>query len=271
MFDMDYGKEHSKNPIHAEIFKVRSYEIDSRGQASIQSVCRYLGEIAGIHAEKLGASVGILRSKKLTWVLSRLHVRIKKYPHWEEPVKIETWPSGRKNLYAIRDFIISVREEHIGAATTSWMVVNLDKKRPVSLPEFIVQIPIPDRPRAVDDPFDKLPALETADYIRPFHVRLSDLDINQHVNFVNYIEWAVEAVPAETWNHFRLEELEISYRAESRYGDRIISEAQETVLENRRIYLHRLRKEKDDKEAAVLRTSWSRRQSGFIQKHKGGD
>ncbi|MBN1271836.1 MAG: hypothetical protein JXB26_06140 [Candidatus Aminicenantes bacterium] len=255
---MTNQKKHSLEPVRVEDFCVRSYEIDSRGQVSIQSLCRYLGEIAGNHAEKLGASVGILRSKNLTWVLSRLHVRMKKYPYWGKSLTIETWPSGRENLYALRDFLIFSQEELIGTATTSWMVIDLARKKPVLLPEFVTAIPIPERPRAIDDPFEKLPGLKTIHSSRSFNVRLSDLDINQHVNFVNYIEWGVETVPTETWKDFRLEELEISYRAESRFGDRIISEAQEIDQQKRRIYLHRLQKEQDHRETAVLRTAWTR-------------
>ena len=242
--------------IHVEVFKVRSYEIDSRGQTSIQSICRYLGEIAGNHATELGASVGDLRSKGLTWVLSRLHVRMKNYPYWGESIRIETWPSGRENLFALRDFLIYIQEELIGAATTSWMVIDLARKKPTALPDFIMRIPIPERPRAIDDPFEKLPGLDVVTLSKAFNVRLSDLDTNQHVNFVNYIEWALETVPSETWKNFKLEGLEVSYRAESKFGDRIISEAQEIDQKNQRIYIHCLRKETDNTEAAVLKTVW---------------
>lgn len=251
----DHKYKEEKN-IHSDNFKIRSYEIDPRGRASIQSVCRYLGETAGNHATELGASVGVLRSKGLTWVLSRLHIQMKKYPNWGETIRLETWPSGRETFFALRDFLIYKKEERIGAATTSWMVIDLVRKKPVSLPDFIINISIPERPRAIDDPFEKLPGLDEVTSSKAFNVRLSDLDTNQHVNFVNYIEWAVEAVPAETWKDFKLEGLEVSYRAESRYGDRIISAAQEIKQEERRIYLHRLRKEKDRKETAVLKTDW---------------
>jgi medium-chain acyl-[acyl-carrier-protein] hydrolase len=242
--------------IRKENFKVRSYEINSRGQASIQSICRYLGEIAGNHANELGASVGVLRSKGLTWVLSRLHVQMKKYPLWGDTIRIETWPSGQKNYFALRDFLIYDRDELIGSATTSWMVIDLVKKKPVVLPDFIIRIPIPGRSRALDDSFEKLPVPDEITSCKAFNVRLSDLDTNQHVNFVNYIEWAIETVPAETWRDFRLEGLEVSYRAESRYGDRIISEAQEIKQDDRQIYLHCLHKEKDYLETAVLKTDW---------------
>jgi len=244
--------------IRTEDYYVRSYETDFRGKVSIQSVCRYLGEIAGNHAAELGASVETLWSKKLSWVLSRLHLHMQKYPRWREAVRIETWPSGREHLYALRDFrIFSGQGVLIGRATTSWMVLDLTRKKPVSLPDFVTKIPVPDIPRALDDPFQKMPKLENVDISQTFNVRLSDLDINQHVNFVNYIEWAVETVPAETRKDFRLEELEISYRAESKYGDRIISEVKQIEHESRQVYLHLLRKEADDKEAAVLRTDWS--------------
>jgi acyl-ACP thioesterase len=83
---------------------------------------------------------------------------------------------------------------------------------------------------------------------------LSDLDLNQHVNFVNYVEWAEETAPAKTWKDFRLEEIETSYRAESKYGDRILSQIQHQIQDRQLVYLHRLHKEANNREVAVLRS-----------------
>ena len=234
-------------------FRVRSYEMDAKGRASVQTICNYLQEIAGEHAAELGVSVQSLFKQNLTWVLSRLHLKIEHYPHWGDQVNIETWPSGAQGLHATREFILTDNAgTQIGVATTSWMILDLIKKRPVVIPEHIDQKLISNQVRAIEDPFDRLPQLARVDHEKQFNVRYSDLDINQHVNNVNYIEWAIEAVPPELYTSGVISGIEISFRAESRYGDRIISQSQ--VLDGQ--CLHKLIRDSDQREVAIVRSYW---------------
>jgi len=240
-------------------YTVRSYEIDSFGKVSVMGICNYLQDIAGSHAARLGVSVEDLFLRKMTWVLSRLHIRVYKYPLWKEEIRIETWPSGVHGRFALRDFqIFDKNDTLIGDATTSWMLINFNTNKPISMPDFITNIKIPDRNRAIADPFEKIPVLEKENVVKNFNVRLSDLDINQHVNNVNYIEWAVETIPLTIWQKYRLSELEISFRAESNYGDRIVSQTQHIENDTRQIFLHRLLRESDQREVAVLKTRWKK-------------
>ena len=245
------------NNIRKEQFQIRSYEIDPSGKVTIQSICNYLQEIASNHAYELGVSVHTLFKQKLTWVLSRLHLQMKAYLKWSEKITIETWPSGVNGLFAIRDFhIFSEQNELIGKATTSWMMLDLKKNRPITMPDFIQDIKLPDRPRAIDDKFKKLEIPHNYDFNKTFNVRLSDLDVNQHVNYVNYIEWAVETIPIDIWQNFRLDQLEVSFRAESKLGNQILSRAHQTKKSNQYIFLHKLSLESDNTELAILKTKW---------------
>jgi len=50
-------------------------------------------------------------------------------------------------------------------------------------------------------------------------VRRSDLDMNDHVNNVVYMELLMEAVPDAVRDAFELAELELEFRGECKYGD----------------------------------------------------
>ena len=75
---------------YIEKFKIRSYEVDITGRATVQTISNFLQEIAGNHAGRLGVSVDKLLAKKLTWVLSRLHLQMSSYPYWREEISILT-------------------------------------------------------------------------------------------------------------------------------------------------------------------------------------
>jgi len=246
--------------IYTETYKIRAYEVDLTGRATVLTICNYLQEIAGNHAGELGVSVDKLFEKKLTWVLSRLHLQIDSYPIWRENVSITTWPSDAYGKFATRDFhILNSKDEQIGKATTSWMLLDLVRMKPITMPDFIMSIDRPKWERAIDDKFERLPRLESVELEKKYNVRLSDLDINQHVNNVNYIEWAIETVPLEVNKRYQLSQLEISFRAESKYGDSINSRAQEIAENGCITYVHSLVKNNDDVELAVARSKFIKR------------
>ncbi|MEJ2544536.1 MAG: thioesterase, partial [Calditrichaceae bacterium] len=210
-----------------EDFRIRAYEVGPDGRVTLQSIFNYLQETAGNHSYELGVSVDKLFKQNLTWVLSRVHLRVSKYPFWKQGITVETWPADKDSYYAIRDFrILDETGFEIGQATSSWMMLDLIKRKPVLIPDYIDEMKNKDQNRALDDRFEKLPKLERVDSEKLFNVRLSDLDLNQHVNSVNYIEWALESVPEDIMKEFILSGVEVTYRAESKYGDRVVSQCQ---------------------------------------------
>lgn len=68
--------------------------------------------------------------------------------------------------------------------------------------------------------------------------------------------WPVETIPIDIWQNFRLDLLEASFRAESKFGNQILSRAHQTKNSNQYIFLHNLSLESDNTELAILKTKW---------------
>ncbi|MBD3223700.1 MAG: acyl-[acyl-carrier-protein] thioesterase [Caldithrix sp.] len=249
--------DNGKSLIWDEIFKIRAYEVTPDGKVSIQNVCNFLQETAGNHAHHLGLSVEQLYKQKMTWVLSRLHVQMTAYPFWRQKMRIQTWPSQKDGLFAIRDFrIFDQHDRKIGVATSSWMMINLVNRRPLRIPDELEKITNQNEGRALKDEFDKLPELKDYDYEKPFQVRLSDIDMNRHVNNVKYIEWGLESIPQSIWRNHRLSDLQISFKAESNYGERILSKSGILSGENSNQFGHKLHNAESGKELARMVSEW---------------
>ena len=251
--------------IWTEPFRVRTFETDLHGCASIQTLCNYFNEAAGKHALSYGVSIEELNEKNLTWVLSRLHVQVDAYPEWGDEVVVETWPSGIEGLFAIRDFLFLGAADGDGArpifgrGSSAWIIVDLARKRPVRVAPLLTNVSPPERPRALDDAFAKLKPPPGVDHERRFRVRYSDLDVNRHVNNVRYAEWAVESVPEAVLHTCRLHALELQFRAEATYGDTVVIETQHGETGQTPGFTHRLVRESDARAVAVARTRWARR------------
>ncbi|RMD95020.1 MAG: acyl-ACP thioesterase, partial [Calditrichaeota bacterium] len=84
-----------------------------------------------------------------------------------------------------------------------------------------------------------------------------DLDLNRHANNVSYISWIEESLPMEFLQTHLPVELEIEFRAESVFGDRIVCQGQMAAAgEGNPQFLHLLLRQDDARELARARTSW---------------
>jgi medium-chain acyl-[acyl-carrier-protein] hydrolase len=241
---------------YEESFQVRTYESDHRGLVRPVAILNYLQEVAGAHAEQLGFSVNNLLARGITWVMSRSHVRFLRDPGVGEKLRVRTWPSGRRGLHAMREFeVFDDSSQMVAVGTSSWVIVDIESKRPVRIEKVIPTYP-PTARRALDDGFAALPVLTGADHELPFRVRLGDLDINQHVNNVVYAGWALEALPEQWQQCHRPAAIEIAYRSEAFSGDRVVSRAQAFTAGDASGFLHQLVSEADGRELTRLRTLW---------------
>jgi medium-chain acyl-[acyl-carrier-protein] hydrolase len=243
-------------PVWAESFRVRAYEVDASGRASVVAVANWLQETAGNHATALGWAVDALQAQGCTWVLSRFHLRLVRQPEWREEVRVATWPSGVHRLYAVREFrMTDSNEDELGVATTGWVLLDLAARRPIRPPKALEEMALSTPERVIADPFAKLPEVGGAKGAKTFEVRHSDLDMNRHANNVSVIGWALDALADEVVTGGAPAELEIEFRAEAVQGDRITVHVKRTPGESA-AFLHRLVREGDGREIARARTVW---------------
>ena len=246
-----------KNPMKiSAIYPVRSHDIDSSGRLSIVSMCNFLFDAAGQHAHKLGLSVQNLMTENYTWVLSRMLVRIHSFPAWGDELTIETWPSGIRKLFAMRDFrLIDKKGRNLGTAVTAWLVIDTSTRRPMRPKPFLDKIHFTDSDYPAKNMPEKLPGLDGHDYIQHFPVLHRDIDINRHVTSGSYIGWIIENIPEELHNSGSLTDLGISFLAESFYGEHVVSLCK-AQNDDRTVFLHSIIREEDSQELVRAKTVW---------------
>ena len=237
--------------VWTEPFQIRAYEVGPDELASVLTVCDLLQEAAGEHARASDREgFPLPDGGRATWVLSRLRVRVARRPAMRERVVIETWPSELDGLRATRDFRVTNDGDELATATSSWFLIDVARRRPVRLPEAMNGFAARDRARALafDGAAPTAPSEVEAE--RSFRVRRSDLDRVGHANNVRFVEWALEALDTDDG----LREVDVQYRAESVYGDTVVSRASPLKGGARD---HEIARASDGRTLALARTLWT--------------
>ncbi len=202
-------------------FKVRTYECGADGYATLPTICNYLQEAASVNAEDLGFSKSDFESagENISWVLTKLVVKMDRYPKWEDVVTVETFPRGGRKIVAWRDFEVKDSSgARLGVASSEWMLIDLATRKIVSVPESVFAAADPgDEPLLGPAPFSRFRFPESGPSAScAFRAQKSHIDLNGHVNNVHYVEWMLEPCA-----NARPGAAEIVFRSETLAGDEV--------------------------------------------------
>lgn len=206
---------------------VHVYETNVLKQLTVPAMMRYFEEMALLQSEAAGIGFDYYKKHNVAWVLNQFDIRIRRYPVFGEKIILKTLPVSTYGFLGYRKYwIYSEKQEELVSADTSWIFINPQTKRPVRVND--------DMKRGygqLGDPEQKLPLPEVqapsrVDQQLEFHVRFSDIDVNKHVNNTHYVEWALEALPAEIRQECSLKNIRIHFRKETTYPAMILSQVQ---------------------------------------------
>lgn len=241
--------------IHSEYYNIRTSEITADKVMSIPGLIRLIMESAMLHAIELKVSVWDLENQQLAWVIRRFKLSINTLPKLGDQIQISTNPSGNDRLFTYRDFTIKdSRGVILATASSSWIMINLAKRKLVALPQYIQDILIPTNqfkhhPR----PSGKWPLGTTLTKSKHFMVQYHQLDFNGHMSNLYYPEWILEPFGAKWMETHKIKSMDIVYKNECHYSDKI--NAQLFQLDNHH-FTHQLVKS-DGLEVLVAQTIWT--------------
>lgn len=237
---------------------VHYYETNSQRRASPITVLNYFEEVAARQSEECGYGLGKLMSRGLIWILTNWSMQVQRYPGWMEDVLVETKVCSFDRFNAFREFKITDKNKNVlVTAASRWIFYDINRKRPVRVPPEIAEAFGVELKQAADRKFTEIEASELYEHRMEFRVRLSDIDMNRHVNNTRYVEWMLEAVPVHIHHEYFPASLEVAYKKETVYGAQIISYAEQKSKNNGHIeFLHTVADKTTGAELARAVTIW---------------
>lgn len=220
---------------HTETFKIRASEVGAGEKITLPALCGLFQEIAGNHALQLNFDITQLHQQNLTWVLHRMDIQVDRYPNWRETIIIETWPAAGDSIRAYRNYrVLDEEGNEIVRSLSYWMMINLETRRPVRMPQEVLDLRVTDLEHVMPIKTTRLKPFENPQEETKIRVRKSDLDMNRHVNNTRFVEWMMETYPEEEASE--INGMDIIFLRESLAGDEISSQ----MKKQENIVLHQL-------------------------------
>lgn len=207
---------------HRRTHLVRHHECGPRGNMKLQLLLDCLQDIAAEHAEKLKCGMEDLLESKRIWVLSRLKLRVLRFPKLKEELQLLTYPAGHDRLSAFRQYNISCGTEELVQGSSAWVMLDGETYRPIPM-DKVFETPLPanaDKPRYFEK-FEKFPSFEGKE-LCSFRVGAGDIDLNLHLNnavYARYIEDVLEQLQPGASQE--IDELQINFQHAGQLRDHI--------------------------------------------------
>ena len=203
--------------VYKTTYKTGFIDINKDKKLTNRAILKYLEDCSGKHSDTVKNGVADIIDDGITWVLLSWNLKVLKRPSYAAEIEVDTYISSATKLYVYRDFEVFAGGEKVAVARSIWILVDAKTRRPKRLDEKTVESYHPEYERKAFD-FDnaKLTANEEADKIIDYPIRKTDIDINDHVHNLNYLDMAYEIMPEKEFDN-----LIIEYKKEVKYGDKI--------------------------------------------------
>lgn len=196
--------------------RIRYSEADSEGKLTMASLLNYFQDCSTFHSEDVGLGVDYFKEVHQVWVLSSWQIVVDRYPDLCERVVIGTQPYDMKGFLGYRNFAMMTENgEYLAKANSIWSLLDLDKGKPVSASEEMMQkygigekLDMEYAPRKITIPEGGVSG--EAIVVKQHH-----LDTNHHVNNGQFVNMAMEFLP----ENFTIGQLRAEYKKQAFLDD----------------------------------------------------
>lgn len=195
----------------------QSTYISNKGFLSI------LQDIAEMHSASVGYGVTDIDKTNYSWALLNWKIQFINRPKYGETLTIKTWSRYSSKLYCYRDFeIYDSNQKLVAIASSKWVLIDVSKGRIAKLEDELMELYNPENKSVFNIvEIDKISEPTSIDNTINYRIRKADIDVNNHVNNLCYVDIALEAFPGSTNEFNSCNNFEIMYKHQIRLDDEV--------------------------------------------------
>lgn len=207
--------------IYSEFFTVTLPDVGENNKLTNKAILRMLQEIACLHSNTAGFGVNDSAVSGFAWLLLNWKLQVFSRPTWNTKLKINTWSSKHTLIAFYRDYEILDEDNNLVAiATSKWVLFDFNKNSIAKLTDEIESKYTHVDKHVFDNPMnEKLKEPDNSFFVAEYKACRRDIDTNHHVNNLNYLDFAYEALPEDIFFNSDFKNVEIMYKHEAKLGE----------------------------------------------------
>lgn len=209
--------------IFTKKFEVSFSDINLNNELSNKGALRIMQEIAGLHSSSLGYGLNDSPKTGFAWLLLNWKLKVFSRPKWETTLTVNTWSKSMNPLFAYRDIeIYDDKNNLVAVGSSKWILFDINKKSLCKIPDEVKEKFTNVDKSVFEEKFnEKLKEPENSNFVYEYQIQRRDIDTNNHVNNLNYLDYAYQSLPEDIFFNINFSNVEIMYKHEAKLGDTI--------------------------------------------------
>lgn len=177
-----------------------------------------------MQSNEVGYGLNDIERTGFTWILLNWKVRVLKRPVYGEEILVKTWARKSEKFYTYRDYQVFDNSNNLLAiATTKWVLLNAKTMGIEKISDELISKYSPENVAVFDNEPEINKIVDPKEYTSclTYKIQRKDIDINNHMHNVYYLDLAYEALPDEVYKNCRFNNFEIMYKKEIKLGDTV--------------------------------------------------
>lgn len=209
--------------IYTEKFKIPLKDIGKDNKIKNRAILEVLENVACYHSDLVGYGVNNIKETKVTWILLDWKLKVINRPTYGQVLTVNTWGKGMNKFFTYRDYEIYDNNNNLCAiATSKWALIDTEKGKMSRLTENIINAYKPEKKTVFEEnSLDKVKIPEEFSNTIKYEVIRKDIDINNHMHNLYYLDLAYEVLPDEIYNKKPFDYVRITYKKEIKLGEKV--------------------------------------------------
>ena len=208
-----------------ERFKIGIREIGLKNEMTNYGFLAFLEDLATYHSDTVGYGVKDIPINKGAWLLLDWQLEVLKRPAFNDNINIKTYAvcQEKPSFHCYRNFeIYDDNCNLIATATSKWIFFNFEINKITKITQDMMELFKPEGDILESE--RKIIKLKEPNFyqsIYEYTVKRMDLDVNMHMNNLNYLKLAYEALPENVYLDRESNNLRIMYKNQIKLGDKV--------------------------------------------------
>jgi len=201
-------------------FSIR--DINKNTELTNKALFGFFEDIGGYHSDIAGFGLKNIEENRISWVLLHWKLKVLKRIKYGDKIHIKTWSRGAVLASCYRDFEVYNKDNELCAiATSKWTAIHLEKGLIRMSDDIIGKYDTEDKKVFDDFNFSKIKQPENNSLTYEYTVQRRDIDINNHMHNLYYLDLAYEALPQDVYENSSFDNVEIMYKSGAYLGDHL--------------------------------------------------